>query len=290
MLRKIFLGVILSGAALLFYAAVIEPQWVKETRVTVETDRWPRGYPPLRIGFIADVHVGSPFSDLAAIEGVVARMNALRPDLVLLGGDFIGSRDMLFGGIVAPEPIAVRLGKLNAPLGVIAVLGNHDNFYGPARVTQALHQAGIRVLENAATDILIGDMPVRIAGLADDSTTLPQDRRVWIDRLHRDREMPPLLIVTHDPGVFFEIPPRAALIVAGHTHGGQINIPFFGPPFLPSRAPNRHAYGLIREDGKIMYVTSGLSTSILPLRFNARPEIVLIELRSKSGRAKSPNS
>lgn len=282
MFRKALIAILTLGTVLLAYAALIEPRWVKDTRLTVASSGWPKSYPPLRIAFIADIHVGSPFWDLAAVEDTVARINALRPDLVVLGGDFIGSSEMPFGGIVPPEPIAARLANLRAPLGVIAVLGNHDNHYGPARVTRALRQAGITVLENAAVGIEVKGLPVLLAGLSDDTTTLPQARRAYIARLFSQPREAPLIILTHDPGIFTEIPPQPALILAAHTHGGQVNIPFYGPPFLPSRAPRRHAYGLIREAGKTMYVTSGLSTSILPIRFNARPEIALIELRSNS--------
>lgn len=281
MLKKLFLGLVLTGAALLVYAAVIEPQWLKQTRQTVASPTWPKGHPPLRIAFIADLHVGSPFWDLGAVEEVVAQVNALNADLILLGGDFIGSSRMPFGGIVPPEPIAKRLGKLKAPLGVIAVLGNHDNHYDPRRVTRALQAANIPVLENNAVRLQKNGKPFWIAGLADDTTTLPQLRRAYIRRIQELVGSTPAIVLTHDPGIFTEIPTTAALILAGHTHGGQVNIPFYGPPFLPSRAPRRHAYGLIREAGKTMYVTSGLSTSILPLRFNARPEIALIVLQTQ---------
>ncbi len=181
----------------------------------------------------------------------------------------------LFGMPMPPETIAAHLQGLRAKHGVFAVLGNHDWYRrGGERVWRALESVGIRVLENRATPLPGSGGRIWLAGIADDTTRHPDPQGTFRDI----PEGAAVVAMTHDPAVFPDIPDRAALTLAGHTHGGQVAVPFWGALFIPGRSPLRYAYGHVAENGKDLYVTSGIGTTGLPVRFNAPPEIVVLTL------------
>jgi predicted MPP superfamily phosphohydrolase len=225
------------------------------------------------VALISDLHVGSPYRGLPALKHVVSVTNAEKPDLVILLGDFV-IHEVLGGVFVTPEPIADELANLHAPLGVVAVLGNHDWWYDGPRVRRALESHGIRVLENEAVSLEYRQHRFWVGGLPDlwtrgdgVATTLSQVR---------DNE--PILLAMHNPDVFPGIPERVSLALAGHTHGGQVNVPVIGRPKVPSKFGQRYAYGLIEESGRKLFVTGGIGTSIIPARFGVPPEIVILLL------------
>jgi uncharacterized protein len=265
----------LTGAGLLGWAVIVEPGRlvVRETRVL--SAGWPRDRPPLRIAVLTDLHVGSFRNGLDRLDEVVARTNAQKPDLVVILGDFV-IHDVLLGRFVPPEATAARLAGLRAPYGVVAVLGNHDWWLDGQRVRDDLERAGIRVLENDAMPITDGSRRFWVAGLADLWT-----RPVSIPRaLARVPADEPVLLLTHSPDVFPDVPPRVALTLAGHTHGGQVALPIVGRPIVPSRYGQRYAYGLVVEDGRALFVSPGIGTSLLPVRFRVPPEISVVTLAS----------
>jgi predicted MPP superfamily phosphohydrolase len=219
---------------------------------------------------LSDIHAGAPHAGLGAIARAVERLNAEGPDVVLLLGDFIDAH-VLWGGRIPPELIARELGKLRAPHGTFAVLGNHDWKQVGDRMWRALTHAGIEVLENRAAKA--GGFYV--AGLADLRERRP-DLPTALAGVPPDA---PVVLLSHDPDVFPFVPDRVALTLSGHLHGGQVAIPFLRRPAIPSRYGERYARGHVVEDGRHLYVTSGLGTSGLPLRFLAPPEIVVLELR-----------
>ena len=264
------------------WSCVIEPDLLRVRQMDLESEWWPSSAPPLRVMVIADLHVGAPHIDLDKVSEVVARSNALKPDLVLLLGDYIG-RGVLFGGFEPPEPIAARLKPLRAKHGVYTVLGNHDWWFDGPRVEQALRTVGIPVLENQAVPINLPGGRLWIAGIADDSTRAPEVVRTVAPLPQGE----PVLIIAHDPAIYRDVPDRVMLTLAGHTHGGQVYLPGIGAVLVPGRAPRRHAYGMIEEGGRKMYVTGGVGTSIIPMRLNMPPEIVLFTIRSKPGPART---
>jgi len=218
------------------------------------------------------------------VSSVVRRINALRPDIVLLLGDYV-IHGVLFGRFATPEATAKVLGGIRAKYGVFAVLGNHDWWLDGPRIQSALQSNGIHVLENRAHRLEMAGGPVWIAGIADDSTRDP-------DPAGTLRHIPagePVIVFAHDPAIFRDVPGRATVTVAGHTHGGQIYLPWIDALVVPGRAPRRHAHGLIEENGKAMFVTSGLGTSIIPVRINMPPEIALIKLMTEFGQIRSVN-
>jgi uncharacterized protein len=257
-------------AALAVYTAVIEPRRLVTVRRTISLPNWPAALDGFRVGFLSDLHAGAPHASLHAIARAVDTLNAERPDLALLGGDYIDAHP-LWGGRIQPEAIAQELSRLDPP--TFAVLGNHDWKQAGDHMWTALHNAGIEVLENRAL-ATTGD--VYIAGLADVRCRRP-DLPGTLATIPPDA---PVILLAHDPDAFPLVPDRVAITLAGHTHGGQIAIPVLRRPVIPSRYGERYARGHIVEDGRHLYVTSGLGTSGLPLRLLAPPEVVVLELTS----------
>ncbi len=261
----------IAGGALLAYAGWYEPRRLVTTRETLELPNWPRALDGVRLGVLSDLHAGAPYVGEAALERAVERLNAEEPDVMLLLGDFTDAH-ILWGGRLAPERIARPLGGLRAPLGTYAVLGNHDWKQSGDGMWRALRDVGIEVLENRA--VPAGDFFV--AGLADLRMRRP-DLPTALADVPADA---PLILLSHDPDVFPFVPDRVALTLSGHLHGGQVAIPVIRRPALPSRYGERYARGHVIEDGRHLYVSSGLGTSGLPIRLFAPPEVVVLELRA----------
>jgi predicted MPP superfamily phosphohydrolase len=260
----------LAAGAALAWAGWIEPRRLVTVRRTLELPRWPAALDGVRLGVISDIHAGAPHASLKAIARAVERLNDEAPDVMLLLGDFIDAH-VIWGGRIPPELIARALGALRAPLGTFAVLGNHDWKQAGDDMWRALANAGIEVLENRAHQV--GGF--HVAGLADLRERRP-DLPTALAGVPPDA---PVILLSHDPDVFPFVPGRVALTLSGHLHGGQVAIPLVRRPAIPSRYGERYARGHVVEDGRHLYVTSGLGTSGLPLRFLAPPEIVVLELR-----------
>jgi predicted MPP superfamily phosphohydrolase len=238
--------VAVAAAATAAYAGWVEPRRLVTTRCTLRLPRWPPDLDGLRLGLLSDL-----------------------PDAILLLGDYIDAHP-LWGGRLAPEKIAHALAALHAPLGTYAVLGNHDWKQAGDRMWRALHNEGIEVHENRV--MKAGDLYV--AGLADLRRRRP-DLPGALAGVPADA---PVVLLSHDPDVFPYVPGRISLTLSGHTHGGQIAIPVLRRLAIPSRYGERYARGHVVEDGRHLYVTSGLGTSGLPLRLLSPPEVVVLEL------------
>lgn len=222
---------------------------------------------------LSDLHAGMPHAGPRAVERAVAALNREAPDLVCLLGDYL-DRKAPFSRAIDPRVIAERLGALRAPLGMLAVLGNQDWYAGGRPIAAALQAAGIPVLEDGARRVAAG---LWVAGVGDQRTR-------GSDLEQALREVPDddaVLLLSHDPDVFPAVPPRVALTLSGHTHGGQVNVPGL-PLRLPSRFGQRYASGHVVEGGRQLYVTSGTGTSGLPLRLRRPPEVVMLRLRRAS--------
>jgi uncharacterized protein len=267
-----------AGATLL-WAGVVEPRRLVTVRRTLHLPRWPASVEGLRVGVLSDLHAGAPHAGRKAIARAVERLNAEAPDAMLLLGDFTDAHP-LWGGRVPPADIAAELAELRSPLGTFAVLGNHDWKSAGLAIRDALRDAGIEVLENRA--VKAGD--VYIAGLADLRHRRP-DLPTALGAVPPDA---PVILLSHDPDVFPFVPHRVPLTLSGHLHGGQVAIPVLRLPAIPSRYGERYARGHVVEEGRHLYVTSGLGTSGLPLRLFRPPEIVILQLRAD--RSASPGS
>ena len=264
---------LLAGAAA--WALVVEPRRIVVRRADLQLPRWPRALDGLRVAVVSDLHAGAPQVDERAVARVVGRVNAEHPDLVGLLGDYVDP-EVVLGRRVEPEAVAARLGRLRAPLGAFAVLGNHDWREDGERVAGALADAGIAVLENAAVPVPNAPAPLWVAGLADAALRKARPGTAVADVPAEAA----VIALSHDPDLFPRIPERVALTLAGHTHSGQVNVPLLRRWAIPSRFGERYARGHVEEHGRHLYVTAGIGTSRLPLRLGAPPEVALLRLLS----------
>jgi uncharacterized protein len=237
-------------------------------RATVHMSEWPAHAAPLRIALISDVHVQAPSMSVERVARIVAEVNAQHPDLILLAGDYVGDGRLATRDYTDAE-IAAPLGKLLAPLGTWAVMGNHDHWRDKASIGKALAAVGIHVLTNSAARVGV----LTLAG-ADDMFSRHADAAA-VDRAAAALPGPTLLF-THSPDLVPRLSRRFGLVLAGHTHCGQIVLPFYGQVASASQYGDRYRCGLIHEDGRSIFVTAGLGTSVLPLRFGAAPDWWLI--------------
>jgi uncharacterized protein len=271
MLRRAGAVLATAVAAVLVWSLWIEPASLRNEDHVLEIPGWPSGCDGLRVAVLADLHVGSPFNGLDKLDAIIALTERARPDLILLAGDYV-IRDVPGGTFVAPEETAARLAKLSAPLGVFAVLGNHDWWFNGARVRAALESAGIPVLDDASRHLAAGTCALWLVGVSD----LWEGRHDIVRALGGVPPGAPILAFTHNPDIFPYMPERVQLTIAGHTHGGQVDLPFVGRPVVPSRYGERYAVGHVVENGRHLFVSSGLGTSILPLRFRVPPEVSVL--------------
>lgn len=282
--------------------AVAESFRQRVTRYAVTPPGWTPGL-KLRVAILADMHVCEPWMSIARVEEIVTQTNALGADAILLLGDYVvGHRLGKFSKPVTVGGWATPLGNLKAPLGVHAVLGNHDWWdeyevqvrrAGPTRAGRALEAVGIPVYENKAVRLIKDGKPFWIAGLGDQWAFWPKEEdyeefvRTGKKRYQGVDDLPatlaqitddaPVILMAHEPDIFPDVPKRVALTVSGHTHGGQLRILGFSP-VVPSIFGNRYAYGHVVEDTRNLIVSGGLGCSMLPVRFGSPPEIVLVEL------------
>lgn len=259
-----------------------EAAWMLDvTRYKLRPRNWPAGQ-RLTITVIADIHAGGPNMGLQRIRDVVDASNALRSDIVLLLGDFVATHRFVTEPV--PPPVwAAELTRLKAPLGVHAILGNHDWWFQQAEIRHALAGTKIPVMENDA--VLLGETGARfwLAGLGDQlAIPLGRGRFRGADDLPatmaRIASDDPVILMVHEPDIFTQVPDRVSLTLAGHTHGGQMRVPLIWPAFVPSAYGARFAYGHIVEGGRDLIVSGGLGTSVLPMRLGVPPEIVHVEL------------
>lgn len=238
-------------------------------RAAIAMPDWPAGARPVRVLLWSDLHLVNAATGPARLERIVARANALRPDLVLIAGDFVGGHER--DDARAAAEALPALGRLRAPLGVVAVLGNHDHWTDAPLVRRALERAGVTVLANAAVrrgPLAVGGLDDMVTGHAEFRRTFRAARRVGGARL----------ILSHTPDVAPFMPRDAPLLLAGHTHCGQIVLPVVGALATASRYGERYRCGLKREGARAVVVTAGTGTSLLPLRFGAPPDLWLLTL------------
>lgn len=286
-LRTALAVVLVLFVGLAAWAFWLEPSSVTVRRVSLPVPRWREEQRGLRVAVLTDLHVGSPYMGLDKLRRVVERTNEERADLVLLLGDFVigGKREqggteggVVGGTFIEPEPMAAELKNLRAPLGVYAVLGNHDWWFDGERVTRAFEGVGLAVLENRAVRVERDGRGFWLAGVADMWTRKP-DIEGTLKQVSTDE---PVILFTHNPDIFPDVPPSVSLTLGGHTHGGQVNIPLVGRPVVPSHFGQRYVFGHVVEGGRHLYVSGGVGTSIIPARFRVPPEIVILSLEPGS--------
>jgi predicted MPP superfamily phosphohydrolase len=285
--RFMTLGAAAAGSGLVgaLYAFAIEPGFslvVKEWAVRHRS--WPRDAAPLRIGIMTDLHAVEPWMPARRIGAIVERLNRCKPDIIVLLGDYVNALRLRFHTALVPvAEWMAPLKELHAPLGVYAVLGNHDWWSGEAPlIRRSFEKAHIHVLENAAVRIKWGQDRFWIAGLGDQLAFRSHGADDLDGTLSQLDDTSPALLLAHEPYIFTDVPPRITLTLAGHTHGGQVYVPFVGRPAVPTQFKD-YAYGHVEAAGRHMIVSSGLGVSNLPVRFLVPPEIALVTLSHAEG-------
>jgi predicted MPP superfamily phosphohydrolase len=276
--KRLFLAAAIGGMALLVFcygSAVREPT-VRDARIAIAG--WPPGAPPLRLLLISDIHVGGPDMPPARLRRIVGQINRLAPDIVLIAGDLVTDKRLSTRHYSHEEAVAPLAG-LRPRLATVAVLGNHDHWRDAAAARRALARAGITLLENAAVQV----GPVAVGGLDDDFTERA-DVPATLAALSGLKG--PRIILSHSPDPFPDTGPDVVVMLAGHTHCGQVAPPFIGPLSTMSDYGNRYACGVVREGGRTLVVTAGLGTSGIPLRLGAVPDMWLVELGPRPGAAR----
>lgn len=261
-----------AAGALVFGGSIIdslrEPDQLRVTQVSVAFPNLPPAFEGLRIAQLTDVHHG-PTVSLEFVQRAVDMANGLEPDLVALTGDYV------YRGTEYIPPCIRLLGRLQAPLGVFAVLGNHDHWHGASLTREWMARVGIVDLSNSAVPIRCGDDWLWLAGVGD----------LWEDTQRLDYALADapadasVLLLSHNPDYAHLLTDRrVGLMLSGHTHGGQVNLPLIGPPILPLRYGRKYAVGLVRDDWKQVFISRGVGTIIPAIRFRCRPEVALITL------------
>ena len=283
----------IAGAALAGYPVFEAMATPRITRYQLTPPNWTPGL-KLKIVALADFHACDPWMKADRIKAICDQANALEPDILLLLGDYATGMNTVRDYVHSRDWSRAMAG-LKAPLGVHAILGNHDYWEDktfqrdPTVETfgeKALTNVGIPVYVNRSVRLEKDGHPFWLAGLGDQAALLPRraSKRRWImgidnltATLAQVTDMHPVILLAHEPDIFAEISPRVSLTLSGHTHGGQINM-FGWTPVVPSRYGTRYIAGHIVEDGNHIIVSRGLGCSGLPIRFGSWPEILEIEL------------
>ncbi|HXS08008.1 MAG TPA: metallophosphoesterase [Rhizomicrobium sp.] len=270
----LFTLIFLFGLGLALDAFWLEPSSLRLARydVTLEAPKL-KG---LKIAVISDLHGGAPYIGTDKIDQVVALANDAHPDLILLTGDYV-IEDVVGGRHMPVETIVAHLKGLKAPLGVYAVMGNHDRWEGAPHIARAFEQGGIPVLENAPVQFKRGGDVLTLIGIGDHYSGGSNVKQAMAG-VPKDAQA---LCFTHSPDVFPDLPNTCALTIAGHTHGGQVWLPILGRIAVAHQSDygQRYAIGVIRENGKTLFVSPGIGTSGLPVRFMVPPEVSLVTIK-----------
>lgn len=255
---------LVSAAA---HTTVVTPRRLRVPTVPLAVPGWPHELDGLRVAVVGDVHAGGPWVGLVRVRAVVERVVAAEPDLVLLVGDHLA--DVWGGRVLDPEPVAEALAGLRAAAPVVGVLGNHDWYAGGHRVRRALEAAGLPVLEESAVPVLDGRLWV--AGVGDLWERTPSVPAA----LAQVPAGAPVILLTHNPDVVADCPREVPLVLAGHTHGGQVKVLGRHVHTVSERTGNRYSRGWYAADRH--FITSGVGSSVFPIR-TVVPEVPVLVL------------
>ncbi len=260
-------------ASLLAYAYFIEPRLLVIHEETLKIPNWSANLNGFKVVAISDIHGGSNHVTEEKLRKLVEQANAQNPDIIVLLGDYVSQTGGKSSALKMPiETIAENLKGFQAKYGVFAVIGNHDWWYDDKKVEAELERVGIKVLENETVEIKIGDETVHIWGIED----LWKNRTVPVGAFEQIAEKKNILAITHNPDSLLKSPGEISLMLAGHSHGGQANFPIYGAKAWVNDP--RFMAGEAVVDGKHVFVTTGIGTSIAPLRFRVPPEIAVLTL------------
>jgi predicted MPP superfamily phosphohydrolase len=272
--RRIFLksavAAAIPGALATASYGLYEASWAEITRPELVIPRLPTAFDETTIAFLADIHHG-PFTNLEYLAAIVRTTLTLRPDLIVLGGDY-SLKDTKY-----IRPCFDILAGLTAPLGVYGVLGNHDYWHGVDETREGFKSAKVKELTNCGIWLCRGGSRFRLAGVDD----------LWMGQVNMGealgdaRPEDACLVVSHNPDVAEKLrDDRVGLMISGHTHGGQVVFPNGEAPFVPSQYGQKYLQGVCHAPATTVYVSRGLGCTSVPVRFGSRPELTLITLKS----------
>ncbi len=247
---------------------VLEAKWLRVTAETIPVPRLPAAFDGLRVVVLGDIHHG-PFVPRPYVRAALALARDAGADLIALVGDYVHRSASFI------EPVFEDLARLRAPLGVFAVRGNHDNWESGGQTSAAMRAAGIHEISNEGTWLERGRARLRIGGLADLWSGSPNVAAAVGDTGPGETA----IVLSHNPDVAETCRDgRVGLFLSGHTHGGQVVVPGYGAPMLPSKYGQKYAHGLCRGPVNQVFVTRGVGTVTPPVRFLCRPEVAVLTL------------
>lgn len=251
------------------YWNATRPPVIRKADIVV--DNWPKGAPPVTILLVSDIHLAAPDMTAARASGIIRELNALKPDIVAIAGDLVSDKRVATRFYSTREIVDV-IAQFRARLGVVATMGNHDHWHDERGFPVLLRKAGVTLLSNQAEKL----GPVVIGGVDDDFTGHADLKKTWaaMDALEGPR-----VVLTHSPDIVPALPSRVAVVLAGHTHCGQLAFPVVGPLAVPSRYGKRFLCGRMDYNDQPVIVGAGLGTSVIWLRYGAPPDVWLITLK-----------
>ncbi len=262
----------LSVLALWLWSTIIEPYFcIKYDNVEVKSPTLFEPMADVKIAVVSDIHFGNSVAETWRLNKIIETANAANADIILLLGDYVSAATPF--GQINLDILTHNLKKLRAPLGVYAIMGNHDSYYALSLVRKSVENAGITILENSSIEIKTPQGSLYLAGIADAFT-----QNYYLVPTFKDiPEDKPAILLSHSPDVFREAPSQVKLMFSGHTHGGQIKFPKFGAIFV-NLMVERIAEGKVVRGDKTLYVTRGLGTSRIPVRFLCSPAITIVKI------------
>jgi len=267
--RNFIKGGLILGGAVMLDGFVLEPKDIEVQRVDIRIPGLPPAFNGFTICQLTDIH-HSPVVGLKYINKVVDKANSLSPDLVALTGDYIDDERKY------AAPAIEALARLKARHGVVSILGNHDYFIGESYSREVIRQSRISLLQNSHIMIRSGGDTLCIAGTRDYLEDKP-DARASLKGV--PLQVPRVLLSHHpDYSEYLPLDEKVDLVLSGHTHGGQVRLPWSFAPIVPSSFGQKYSGGLVRNRLTQVYVSRGIGVSLIPVRFNCPPELTLIRL------------
>lgn len=265
----VIVGITATAVLLLIYS-FIEPYFLEIKKIDLIEQDIPESFAGKKIVFVSDIHHG-PYFSIERVNELVEKINGVNPDIIILGGDYVHQDS----GYIAP--VFEELKNLNATIGKFGVLGNHDHWEGAELTRQGMKNAGIKILDNNAEWISIGEK-IKVGGVGDLWTDL-QDMNPTINDI-KDGDF--VILVSHNPDYVEEIKTKKIdLVLSGHTHGGQVTLFGLWAPSIPSRYGQKYRTGIVDTKFTKVVISNGVGMVGLPVRFFARPDIIIITLKSE---------
>ena len=257
------------------YATQVEPRWIDITEIHLPLRRLPPSFNGLRVVQLSDIHIGG-WMNRARLDQVVEQILALKPDVVTLTGDYLAGHGWTKRHAALLEDLEVSLRPLSKASTVVGILGNHDHWTSARGVRTMFARAGIADLSNTFITLRRGEECLYLAGVDD----LYERRAQLPELLKRLPSGGSVILLAHEPdyAVVSAATGRFDLQLSGHTHGGQVVVPFYGPPILPHLG-KKYPSGRYQVKEMIQYTNRGIGMGSLPVRFNCRPEISVFVLR-----------